>query len=83
MQEKQYPFYFKSTVILFGLALTTFVLLTLRDLLVPFAFSLIIAVLLNPLVNRFNKYGIKKALSIALAMLIAIAVFGGILYFLS
>ncbi|MBC7650177.1 MAG: AI-2E family transporter [Deinococcales bacterium] len=83
MQDKQYPFYLKSTVILFGLMLTTFVLLTLRDLLVPFAFSLIIAVLLNPLVNRFNRYGIKKALSIALAMLIAVAVFGGILYFLS
>lgn len=83
MQEKQYPFYFKSTVILFGLALFTFVLLTLRDILVPFAFSLIIAVLLNPLVNRFNSYGVKKALSISLAMLIAIAVFGGIIYFLS
>ncbi len=83
MQEKQYPFYFKTTVILFGLVLFTFVLLTLRDVLVPFAFSLIIAVLLNPLVNRFNAYGIKKVVGISLAMLIAFAVFGGILYFLS
>ena len=83
MQEKQYPFYFKSTVILFGLALFTFVLLTLRDILVPFAFSLIIAVLLNPLVNKFNAYGVKKVVSISLAMLIAFAIFGGILYFLS
>ena len=83
MQEKQYPFYFKSTVILFGLALFTFVLLMLRDILVPFAFSLIIAVLLNPLVNKFNAYGVKKVVSISLAMLIAFAIFGGILYFLS
>ena len=83
MQEKQYPFYFKSTVILFGLALFTFILLTLRDILVPFAFSLIIAVLLNPLVNKFNAYGVKKVVSISLAMLIAFAIFGGILYFLS
>ncbi len=83
MQEKQYPFYFKSTVILFGLVLFSFVLLTLRDTLVPFAFSLIIAVLLNPLVNRFNAKGVKKVVGISLAMLIAFAVFGGILYFLS
>ena len=83
MQEKQYPFYFKSTVVLLGLVITTFILLTLRDLLVPFAFSLIIAVLLNPLVNRFNQYGLKKPLSISLAMIIALAAFGGILYFLS
>ena len=83
MQEKQYPFYFKSTVILFGLALFTFILLTLRDILVPFAFSLIIAVLLNPLVNKFNAYGVKKVVSISLAMLIAFAIFWGILYFLS
>ena len=83
MHEKQYPFYFKSTVVLLGLVITTFILLTLRDLLVPFAFSLIIAVLLNPLVNRFNLYGLKKAVSIALAMIIALAAFGGILYFLS
>lgn len=83
MPEKQYPFYFKSTVILFGLALFTFVLLTLRDILVPFAFSLIIAVLLNPLVNKLNAYGVKKVVGIILAMLIAFAVFGGILYFLS
>ena len=83
MQEKQYPFYFKSTVILIGLTLFTFILLTLRDILVPFAFSLIIAVLLNPLVNKFNAYGVKKVVSISLAMLIAFAIFGGILYFLS
>ena len=83
MPEKQYPFYFKSTVILFGLILFTFILLTLRDILVPFAFSLIIAILLNPLVNKFNAYGVKKVVSISLAMLIAFALFGGILYFLS
>ena len=83
MQVKQYPFYFKSTMVLFGLVLTTFVLLTLRDILVPFAFSMIIAVLLNPLVNRFNRYGLSKGVSISVAMIIAVTIFCSILYFLS
>jgi predicted PurR-regulated permease PerM len=83
MQVKQYPFYLKSTVILFGLILTTYVLINLRDILVPFSFALIIAILLNPLVNRFNGYGVSKVLSIIISMLIAITVLSGLLYFLS
>lgn len=83
MQAKQYPFYFKSTVILFGLVLLVYILVTLRGILVPFSFALILAILLNPLVNRFRKWGVGKILSIILAMLIAVLVFGGVLYFLS
>lgn len=83
MQEKQYPFYLKSTVVLLGLVLLCYVLVGLRDFLVPFAFALIIAVLLNPLVNRFMKMKVGKVPAIIFAMLIALFVFGGILYFLS
>lgn len=36
--KKQYPFYIKSTVILFGLVLLSYSLLTLRDILAPIAF---------------------------------------------
>jgi predicted PurR-regulated permease PerM len=83
MQAKEYPFYIKGTVILFGLVLLAYAGIQLRGVLVPFAFSLIIAVLLNPLVNRFMAMRVKKALAIFMAMLIAIMVVGGILYFLS
>ena len=83
MQEKQYPFFLKSTIVLLGLVLFTFILLTLRSILVPFAFALIIAILLNPLVNRFTSLGVNKIISIIISMLIAMLVFGGILYFLS
>ncbi len=83
MQTKQYPFYIKSTVILFGLVLFTYALINLRGILVPFCFAFIIAILLNPLVNRFIRLRIGKVFSIFLAMLIALIVFGGILYFLS
>lgn len=83
MQVKQYPFYLKSTVILFGLILLTYALMNLRDILVPIAFAVIIAILLNPVVNRFKRSGLGHPLAIALAMLSALVVFSGILYFLS
>lgn len=83
MQVKQYPFYIKSTVILFGIVLLTYILLNLRDILVPVSFAVIFAILLNPLVTRFKKAGMSNFFSITIAMLIAIVVFGSILYFLS
>jgi len=83
MQVKQYPFYIKSTVILFGIILLTYSLINLRDILVPVSFAVIIAILLNPLVTRFRKTGISHVLSIIIAMLIAVAVIIGIFYFLS
>jgi predicted PurR-regulated permease PerM len=83
MQVKQYPFYIKSTVILFGLILATYALINLRDILVPISFAIIFSILLNPLVNRFTKHKISHPLAIALAMLIALVVLGGLFYFLS
>jgi predicted PurR-regulated permease PerM len=83
MQTRQYPFYFKATVILLGLVLAAFCLFVLRGILVPFAFAMIIAILLNPLVTKFRRMGLGNALSIIVAMLIAIIVFVGIMYFLS
>src|SRR5215212_6266244 len=83
MQLKQYPFYLKSTVILFGIILLVYSLVILRGILVPFSFALIIAILLNPLVNRFMKMGLGKVPAIICSMLIALLIFGGVMYFLS
>jgi len=83
MQMKQYPFYIKSTVILFGIVLLIYSLVILRGILVPFAFALIIAILLNPLVNKFRKMGLGQVVAIVFSMLIALLIFGGVMYFLS
>ena len=83
MQEKQYPFYIKSTVILFGITLFIYALINLRDILVPISFSVIFAILLNPLVNKLKTRGISHVFSIVIAMLFAFIVFGALLYFLS
>ncbi len=80
---KQYPFYIKATVILFGIILLVYTLFNLQDILIPLAFAMIFAILLNPLFVWFQKRKIPKALSIICTLLVAIIIFGSILYFLS
>lgn len=66
-----------------GLVLATYILINLREVLVPFCFALIISILLIPLVNKFIKMGINRIVAIVFAMLIALIIFSGIMYFLS
>ena len=83
MQTKQYPFYFKATVILFGLILFVYALFYLQGILVPLAFAMILSILLNPLMNRLHKAGLPRVLAIICTIVIAIIFIGTILYFLS
>ncbi len=83
ISTKQYPFYLKSTVIIFGLMLITFALFTLKSILAPIAFALIIAILLNPLVGKLQRLGVKRILAIAISLLLAMVIVGGIIYFIS
>src|ERR1700761_3063295 len=80
---KTYPFYLRATIILFGLILCSYALSNLRDILVPFSFALLIAILLNPLVGRLEGWKIPKVPSIAIALLVAIVVIGAVWYFLA
>ncbi|MBE7173103.1 MAG: AI-2E family transporter [Williamsia sp.] len=83
METKQYPFYIKATVILFGLILAVYAMAVMRTILLPLAFSLVIAILLNPLNNRLQKRGVPKIVAISLTMLLALILFSGVIYFLS
>lgn len=80
---KQYPFFIKAPLILIGLYLFFYILFLLKDILVPFAFAGLIAILLNPLCNRLQQIGVPRVLAISLAILAAALVLAGVLYFLS
>lgn len=80
--KKSQPFYFKATMILFGLILTFFSLKMLDDILIPVAFACLIAILLNPLNNRLERK-LPRALSVFCTLFIAITFTGIIFYFLS
>ncbi|TEW64743.1 AI-2E family transporter [Mucilaginibacter phyllosphaerae] len=83
MKIKDQPFYIQSTAVLFGLILLVYVLSTLADILVPLAFAAFLAILLNPLCNRLQRYKIPKFLAIVIAMLIMILAIATVFYFLS
>ncbi len=83
MVKKEYPFYIKSTVVLLGLVLSVYILMNLRNILVPLAFSAIIAILLNPAVNKLKRFGISNFWAISIALLVSIIFVSSIFYFLS
>lgn len=81
--QKEYPFYLKVTVILFGLCLAAGFLFILGDILVPFAFAILFAILLNPLCTWLQRRKVHKVFAVILTLLVAILAVGSILYFLS
>jgi len=80
---KKYPFYFKTTVILLGLISFVFALWMLKDIFVPLVFALLLALLLNPMLNWFHRKGIPKFWAILFCLLIAFTIILAIIYFLS
>jgi predicted PurR-regulated permease PerM len=78
----KYPFYVKSTIILLGLVLLVYALFTLREILVPVAFALLLAILLNPVFNWLLRKKVPRVLSISLSVLLSIFFVSGIVYFL-
>jgi predicted PurR-regulated permease PerM len=81
--NKQYPFFIKAPLILIGLYLFFYILFLLKEILVPFAFAGLIAILLNPLSNRLERFRIPKVWAISLSLLVAALVLAGLFYFLS
>jgi predicted PurR-regulated permease PerM len=80
---KDQPFYIQSTAVLLGLVLLVYTLATLTDILVPLAFAAFLAILLNPVANRLQRYKLSRGLSIAITMLAAFIVVAAVFYFLS
>lgn len=80
---KQYPFYIKSTIIIFGIVLISYSLVSLKGIFVPIAFAVVISILLNSLVNKLRRRGVKRILAIVIALFIGIVTVSGLLYFIS
>jgi len=80
--KSSYPFYIKAPMVLLGLYLLFYMLFILKDILVPVCYAGLLSILLNPLVNRLNQFKIKREVSISIAILLAIVVFGGLITFL-
>ena len=82
-RKSRYPFFIKAPLIVIGLYLFFYILFLLQDILMPFAYAGLIAILLNPVYNRFLKWKMNKIVAILLTILLAVAVVAGVMYFLS
>src|ERR1700744_105071 len=79
---KKFPFYLKVTVILFGLILTVYILSALGGILIPLAFAMLAAILLNPVFNFICRPQIPRAVSVLLTVLFGMACFAAIFFVL-
>lgn len=75
------PLFLKVSQIILGVLAFFYVMYVGQEIIVPFIFATIIAILLNPLVNFLNRK-LNRILSIAIAIVAAIALLGGLIYFL-
>lgn len=81
-EEKNYPFYIKATVVLFGLVLFFQIFKAIAPVLVPFAFAGLFAILLNPLFSRLDRR-LPRVVAIILTLLMATLFIVALFYFLS
>ena len=68
---------------LIGIYMLFNMLLLLQDILVPICFAGLIAILLNPAVNKLEQWRLPKVVAICIVLLLAILVVGGIIAFIS
>jgi predicted PurR-regulated permease PerM len=81
--EKKYPFYLRATITLFGIVLFVYMLFMLKSILIPLAFSLMIAILLNPFINKLQQKRIPKIPAIIISLLLTILFVAGLMVFIS
>jgi predicted PurR-regulated permease PerM len=75
------PFYYRVTVKLFLAVLIVYVLVMAREILVPIAIAVLFTFMLLPVSQWLEKHGLPRWLSIVLSILLAMLVFGSIVYF--
>ncbi len=81
-KELNLPFYVKATLFLVGLYVLFLILYITRSIIVPFIFSTILAILLQPVVVFFERLRINRLLAIFITLLLTAVIlvaFGGLL----
>ncbi|WP_020602420.1 AI-2E family transporter [Spirosoma spitsbergense] len=80
---ESHPHYHQFSLTLLSLAILTAAIYLGQDILVPLALAGLIAVLLRPVERRFTQWGMHKAISISLAVLLAIILVSGVAILMS
>ena len=82
-QPEQYPYWFKTTIILFGLILLFVIMSYGKFILMPLAFAAFLAMLLSPVVNKLESWKLGRAFSIIITILMVLVIFAGLISLIS
>lgn len=76
------PFYVKLAQITIGIIGLTFIMYVGQEIIIPLVFSLIVAILLNPIVNFLTRKGFNRILAISITVVLATILILGLLFFI-
>ena len=74
--------YVTFTVVLLGIMALVAISLFARPVLLPVSFSLLLAMLLNPVVMAMRRVGLNRVISIGIAVFLSVSIIAGLGYFL-
>src|ERR1022692_4600704 len=77
------PFYARLIIIFMGSVFFVYAMYVAQEIIVPFLYATIIAVLLNPIVNFLVRKKVKRIIAIIIAVLIAILFTLGTIYLIT
>lgn len=80
--HRKYPFYVKTALVFVSLFALVYTLSIAQNILIPVVYAIILAILLNPIVNFLITHKIPKVLAIGIVMLLTFLLFSGLLYLL-
>lgn len=83
MLMNRLPFYYRSAQVLLALIAFTFVMYIGQEIIVPILFALVLAILLNPIVEFLIKHRWKRTLAISVAVLSLVVVVISVMYFVA
>lgn len=82
MNISEQPFYFRATIQLLLAGLVIAFLILAKNILIPFTIAIVFTFLLLPISTRLQRWRVPKVLAILLSIVLALAFFMGLLYFL-
>src|SRR4030095_5618314 len=77
------PFYFRITLILLGFGALVALMYFGKEIILPLIYALLIAILLNPLVNYLNSKRINRVIAILISEITTLLLIGVLIYFIS
>ena len=83
MRLYQLPLYIKLTLVILLLCLLGFIINVGQDIILPFAFSILLSILLLPITAFFERRKIPRVLAITISLLLGILFLFGIIYFIT